>query len=287
MPKLIIDEEARELICSKLAGQPIYSGPDGKFLSPRIIDIVDSDNDYGRWQPGNEGSRLLVLCGEACRDLIFQAERFKDKVSRNRTIKAMTVPLCSLMDNINRLITLLNHDDRAKKIRFKWPEHDIKNYKNIGKQLRKKHLHSPVRKIRNKLAAHLDQDIFIEQKIQLSLEIFLEALGDSLILMNLLINHADTFTWIRWIETSEEEKFQLCETFYGFPICTRWVTDLEGKVIDIDILQLADDPRFEIQEDLIEAVKMYNTLVDQSKLSGSQVSKIWIKPSTDLYTNTH
>lgn len=281
MAKLIIDEETLKLACSKLGGQPIYSGSDGKFISPGIVDLLANDNRE-RWQPGDERSQLLVLGGEACRELIFQAERIKDKNSRNRVIKSMTVPLCSLMDQIHQLMTLLN-DEESRTIRSEWPRHDRQTYKDIGRQFRKKRFNGPVRKVRNKLAAHLDSNVFTDQEIRhFSFEEFLKALGDSLILMNLIVNHPNIFSWIRWMGSSEKEDFHIVETFFGYPICVRWVTDVEGKVIDVGLLQLADDPRFQIQEYVIQAIKVYNDLVDELGLSRSQVSKIWARPSVDL-----
>lgn len=286
MQKLIIDEEAIKLACLKLSEQPIYGSPDGKFISPGIIDVVDYNDEGKQWQPSDERSRLLVLAGEACRDLIFHAERFENKTSRNRVIKSMTVPLCSLMDQIQKLMNLLN-DEESQKIRTQWPSHDRQIYKDIGKRFRKKHYKGSVRKVRNKLGAHLDQEVLVDRTIRLDLKDFLNALGDSLILMNLLINHPNAFSWIRWIGSSEKGDLHIVETFFGFPICTRWVTDVEGRVNDVGLMQLADDPRFNIQEDVISTIQVYNTLIDKTELSRSQVSKILSIPSVNLQILEH
>jgi len=78
MPKIIIDGAAIDLLASKCTNQPIYSGSGGKLLSPGIISIVDSQDDWDQWQPGDERTRLLVLGGEACQEILFQAERFNE-----------------------------------------------------------------------------------------------------------------------------------------------------------------------------------------------------------------
>jgi len=277
MPKLILDDTALRLFASKVAGQPIYSGSDGKFIAPGIIDVVDHDEAWERWQPGNEQARLLLLGGEACRELVFQAERFKEKTHRRRTVKSMTVPLCSLMEQINRLMSLLN-DDESSKTRTMWSRHDQESYKNIGRRFRKQRLNGLVRTVRNKLGAHLDQDAIGEPRLQLCIEDFLAALGDSLILFNLVTNHRHAFSWIRWIGSSQEGNFHMVETLFEYPLCVQWITDNEGRVTDAGFLQLAEDPRWKIQEVVAQTISTYNTLVDASK---AEVPQIWTAPSAD------
>lgn len=278
MPKLIIDDEARKLLLSKAAGQPIYSGLKGKFVSPGLIDVIDLSNVGNQWQPGDIRTTLLVLGGEACHELLFQSERFTEEAHRKRIIKNMAVPLCSLMDQVYKLMGSLT-DEESSKTRETWPKVDQDNYKIIGRQFRKKRRKGPVRENRNLLGAHLSQDAIHDPKAQLCLEDFFSALGDSLILFNLATNHPKAFSWIRWLGSSQNGDFEVVETLFEYPLCVRWVTDKEGKAIDVGFFQLAEDPRWKIQEYGIQAIDMYNTLV---KVTGSQVPTIWSAPSVEM-----
>lgn len=223
---------------------------------------------------------LLVLGGEACRELLFQAERFNENAHRQRVIKSMSVPLCSLMDQIHKLMGLLNNE-RSVQIRNSWPLHDQENYKNIARQFRKKRFNGPVRQVRNKLAAHLDQEVIGNSQYRLRIEDFLLALGDSLILFMLIINHHYIFAWIRWIGSSESEGLHIVETLFEYPVCIRWTTDNEGRVTDTGLFQLAEDPRWEIRSYAIKAIEKFNEMVDESRV---KVPKIWVNPSADLRT---
>ncbi|MBL1178532.1 hypothetical protein [Pantanalinema sp. GBBB05] len=278
MPKLIIDDEARNLLLSKVAGQPIYSSSEGQFISPGLIDIVDLNNVGSKWQPGDTRTTLLVLGGEACHELLFQAERFIEEAHRKRTIKNMTVPLCSLMDQVHKLMRSLT-DEESIKTRETWPNSDQDSYKIIGRQFRKKRFDGPVRKNRHLLGAHLNQDAIHDPKAQLCLDDFFSALGDSLILFNLVINHPKAFSWIRWLGSSQNADFEVVETLFEYPLCVRWVTDKEGKAVDVGFFQLAEDPRWKIQEYGTQTIDMYNTLV---KATGSQVPTIWSAPSVEM-----
>lgn len=278
MRQLILDDAAMELLASRASGQPVYMGPDNQLLSPGIIDIIDNEFYGSLWQPGDERTRLLVLAGEACSDLVFQAERFKEMKNRRRVIKTMTVPLCSLMDQIHKLLNLLN-DPQSIQSRKTWPTLDQENYKNFGRQFRKKRLNGSVRQVRNKFGAHLDQEIIGNPNLQLQLEDCLSALGDTLILFMLILNHRQAFSWIRWLGSTHEDAYQIVETFFEYPLCTRWITDNSGKALDVGHFQLAEDPRTTFREWIIKAVEKYNSLVDEAKVP---VPKIWTIPSHKL-----
>lgn len=272
MPKIIIDEDAMKLAHSKLINQPIYSQLSRDCLNSKVIDILDHENTQGKWQPGNKEAQFLLLCVEACKAIVFQAQLFKNEEFRDRSIRAMTVPLCSLMDETHKLTNSLDKDEESRKERRQWSPDNQKTYKNIGKKFRKKRISGPVREIRNKVAAHLDREI-INRKYQLALEDFLFALGDTLILLMLSTNHRNKFSWIRWISSSQDNTIHIVETLFEYPLCVRWTTNSEGKPVDVGYPQLVDDPQKYVRDQVAEAIKIFNEMVT---ISQSSVPTIWV-----------
>lgn len=114
MARLVLDEAAMALAVKQLSGQPIFSAPAGGLLEPRIIDILEEKPNPNGWQPLNEHSRLLILGTEPCRDIVFHSERFLNDQDRRRTIKAMTIPICTLMDIVGKLLSLLNSQEARR-----------------------------------------------------------------------------------------------------------------------------------------------------------------------------
>lgn len=260
--KLIFDETAIKFISEKMKGQPIYMGPGGDLLKPGIVDLLGEDEVSDRWQPSNERTRQLVLGREACRDVLFYMDRFIDPVTRKHSMNRMSVPLCSLMDIVAKLIGELNDNKSIMIRKDTWPRQDCLTFQQVSKRLKKMRFDSPVRKVRNKLAAHLDGDVFVENVPKLKPDDVLLPLGDSLVLLTLSMNYpSDWFSWIRPIGILEDGKHCVVETMYSYPICFQWITDLEGHVKDVRQAVLAADPRHEIQTQLMETVASYNIMV--------------------------
>lgn len=281
MPKLILDAAAIHIATQKLAGRTIFSGPNGGLLAPGVVDLVDDDAGSNRWQPADERTRLLALGGEACRDLVFLAEGFAKPETRRRASKALSVPVCSLMDVVTKLGAKLN-DEESRRARQAWPQHDQKLRNEVGKRLKKQRLRGPVRKVRNKVGAHLDTKAFVDdaQVTKLKAEDLLGAMADALVLLMLALKHPNVFAWIRGHGFTQDARYRLVETMFGFPIAVSWMTDLDGHVQDVSIVRIAEDPRLEVQDSLLAAVEAYNDMVDTAGLS---IPKIWTRPTEDLH----
>ncbi len=277
MPKLIIDEAALRLTAAKLSGQPVFAGPDGEFLDPGVVEVLDEGSE--RWQPADERTKLVVLGAEACRDLVFHVERISDPTHRRRVLKGMSVQVCTLMDVVASLLTNLN-DRRARDLRKSWPVTDQATYRDVGRRLGKKRIQGPVRKVRNKLGAHLDANAIGDRSLRLPVDELLGAMGDSLVLLLLAVNHCSSaFTWIRGLGVTEDGTHRIVETMDSYPVCIRWLTDAEGRVQDVGFVQLTADPRRVIQDHIVVAVHTYNAL---RKLESSALPEIWMMPRKDL-----
>lgn len=278
MPKLIIDEATMQMLAERLEGQPIFMGPDGGLLKPGIIDLVDDDDDaeHDRWQPGDKRTSFLVLGAEACREIVFTSQRFEEKASRSRIMKNLTVPVSSLMDVVLDLHASLG-DEESRKARSTWSEADQETFTKTARCLRKVHAQGPVRKTRHKLGAHLDPGIFGEGQKTLRSEDLLLAMGNALILFGLSLNHqAHAFSWIRSAGSSTDGSRLFVETMIDYPACVRWITDTDGRVLDVAKITLAADPGPEIEKQIHAALHVYNYLI---RAAGTQLPRItWKDP---------
>lgn len=278
--KLIIDKPALELISKKLIGQPVYAGPDGGLLTLGIVDILSDEDASDQWQPGNKHTKQLVLGVEACRDVLFYLNQYLEPKTRKRAMIRMTVPICSLIDAVGKLFTLTD-DPKSRHIReSSWPNSDFETYKKLAIRLKKIDRQTPIRRVRNKVAAHLDSDIFVKKIPSLKPDDILVPLGDCIILLMLSTNYpSEWFQWIRPIGILEDKKHLAVETMYSYPICVRWITDLEGHVKDVGSVVLAADPRHELQEQIIETVSSYNKMIE---IGSNKLSPIYIIPTDEL-----
>lgn len=248
MPQLVIDKTAMDLAIDKLSGQPVFAGPDGGLLAPGVIDL-DEDGPGARWQPNDSRAQQLVLGAEACRDIVFHTARLSEAGHKRRKLAAMTVPVCSLMDVVGKLLTEFNKG-KWLDARKDWPRADQKTYKTVSRTFRKKRQRGPVRKARNTRGAHLDPAV-LREGVRLSTDDLLLAQGDSLILLMLLLNHPQAFSWIRGLGVTEDGKHRVVETMYTYPVCVRWLTDLDGHVEDAGMVQLAADPATDLQAHIL------------------------------------
>lgn len=276
MPELIIDESMLERIAGSFTGLPITMGPDGEMLAPGIVDLLEADHISSRWMPNDERTGMLVLAAEACRDVTFYSERLIDLKTRRRAMRGVTVPVCKLMDVTALLLSRMN-DKPSRDTRAQWPNADQKTYHGVAKRLRKSHLHGPVRWVRNKIGAHLDPDAFIAGNEYLKLDDILGAFGDCVVLLTLSMNYPSSwFSWIRGLGSSPDGQQLIVETMFEYPLCVRWVTDLDGHPIALCQAMLARDPRHELQAQMLEASNAYNELVT---VTGTHLPLIAINPT--------
>jgi hypothetical protein len=260
VPKLIVDASTLQMLQGKLSGFSIHGGPNGRLLEPGIIDVLDDDASRGRWLPGDNRTRLIVLGAEACREIVSCAQRFDEQLSRKRLMKNLSVPVCNLMRVVSSLHSSLK-DKEWPAVRLSWPPDDRANYRATAKMINKTHLKGPVQRIRHKLGAHLDPDVF-DNVPPFKWQDILGALGDALVLFILVLNHpAHAFSWIREMGSSEDGSRLIVETMVEYPACVRCITDVDGRVIDVAAITLAADPRLEIKEAFLEGVAVYNELI--------------------------
>lgn len=278
--KLIFDEVAIKLISEKLPGHPIYAGPDGGLFTPGIVDILGEEGISDRWLPGNDHTRQLVLGAEACRDVLFYINQFLEPKTRRRAMNRMAVPICSLIDIVVQLLAVTNNEQSRHIRESSWPLGDRDTYQTVARRLKKKKNHNLLRRVRNKFAAHLDTDVFAERTLRLKPDDILTPLGDCAVLLMLSINYpSEWFHWIRPVGILEDGKRLVVETMYSYPLCVRWIADLEGHVKDFDSMMIAADPRHELQEPIMSAVASYNSMV---KAVNSELPPIYTIPTKDL-----
>lgn len=279
VPKIVFDEPTIKALVEKLAGFPIELGPDGNLVAPGVQDLVDGNEGESPWQPADERTKLLVLGGEACREISFGLERFGEERARKRILKGLSVPVCSLMDVAIALLKSLN-DEVSRKLRLAWPASDRNNYLDVGRRLRKVHTKGPVRTVRHKLGAHLDTDVFGLGDLNGDPKPLLAALGDALIALLLSFNHrAHAFSWIRPVFSSEDGTKLVVDTMFDYPLSVRWVTDADGKVLGVGGMFLAEDPRRAIHDSVIAAGLGYNLLV---QATGVNLPTMYMRPTADV-----
>jgi len=251
-------------------------GPDGSLLKPGVIDLVNDDENTGRWQPGDRRTTLVVLGAEACREIVFSSERFDEQAARKRILKNLTVPVSSLMDVILELHASLN-DHESRSTRSTWSAADQETFTKTARRLKKVHSRGPVRRIRHTLGAHLDPDIFSDNKQPLRWEDVLLAMGNALVLFGLSLNHrARAFSWIRGVGSSKDGSQLFVETMVDYPGCVRWITDTDGRAVDFATVTLAADPRLAVQEQIHAAICAYNSMIPAA---GAQLPPIrWKAP---------
>jgi hypothetical protein len=81
------------------------------------------------------------------------------------------------------------------------------------------------------------------QRVQIALDDVLAVVGDSLLLLLLGSNYpSHKFSWIRSVGSTPDGKFRIVETMFSYPVALRWVTDVDGRVVDVGRLLLAADP---------------------------------------------
>jgi len=278
--RLVFDDAAMNLMAEKLPGHPIYADPDGDLYAPGIVDILGDEGISDRWLPGNDHTKQLVLGMEACRDVLFYLNQFMDSRTRKRAMNRMAVPICTLMDIVVRLLTITNNEKSRTVRESSWPSSDRDTYLTVARRLKKMKNYKSIRRVRNKLAAHLDADVFVERTLQLKPDDVLAPLGDCVVLLTLSINYpSEWFCWIRPVGILEDRKHLAVETMYSYPLCVRWITDLEGHVKDFDSMIFAADPRHELQEPIMETVASYNNMVKAVK---SELPPIYTIPTKDL-----
>jgi len=271
--KLIFDEATMKLIAEKLPGRPIYAGPDGGLFEPGIVDILGEEELSGRWLPGNDRTRRLVLGVEACRDVLFYLTQFLEPRTRQRAMNRMAVPICSLIDVVVKLLVSTNNTQSHHIRESSWPRGDRDTYHTVARRLKRMQNRSPIRRVRNKLAAHLDTDAFEQRIPRLKPDDVLTPLGDCVVLLMLSTNYpSEWFRWIRPVGILEDGKHLAVETMYSYPLCVRWITDMEGHVKDIGSTVLAADPRHELRKQIMETVGCYNRMV---KIVNSKLPTIW------------
>ncbi|HXK16831.1 MAG TPA: hypothetical protein VNG33_03420, partial [Polyangiaceae bacterium] len=234
MTKLILDAAAMELAKRKLKSTPIFAGPSGAFLEPGIVELgVAEGDEEARWQPRDSRTSLLALAGEACRDVEHHANAVlaAPVLERGRALRAMTVPACTLMDVTRQLLAALNGPEQ-RTMRSKWPQGDQLAYRDAVRRL-KKLVTGPVREARNKLGAHLDTAAYA-LRVVVNLDDVLEVLRESLLLLLLALNHdSRSFSWIRPLGQSEDGTRCVVETMFSYPVAARWLTDADGRVLDV------------------------------------------------------
>jgi hypothetical protein len=280
VPKLVIDDSTIQMLMRKLSVFPIHAGPDGDLLEPGVHQLIDGNEKSNPWQPADLRTRLLVLGEEACREISFELERFHEVHARKRILKNLSIPICSLMDVVVELQKSLN-EESCRETRLSWPISDQNSFVQLGRKIKRAHQQGPVRRIlRNKIAAHLDPEAFDLDDLNPNPKLLLEALGDALIILMLSFNHkAYAFSWIRPVASLDEGRKLLVDTMFDYPIALRWVTDVEGNVLDVAKVLLAADPRQSVQESVLGALHGYNFLVQQT---GAELPEMYIRPTSDV-----
>jgi hypothetical protein len=71
----------------------------------------------------------------------------------------------------------------------------------------------------------------------------------------------------------------IVETMFDYPVLVRWLTDADGHVRDVGMIQLAADPRHEFQKHVLAAMDSYNEMVTAV---GSPQPRLWITPTESL-----
>jgi hypothetical protein len=89
----------------------------------------------------------------------------------------------------------------------------------------------------------------------------LAVIGDSLALLLLAANYpSHRFSWIRSLGSTPDGSLRVVETMFSYPVALRWLTDADGRVVDVGHLLLAVDPRHEIRAASLALASAYNKM---------------------------
>ncbi|MCI5161662.1 MAG: hypothetical protein D3917_06495 [Candidatus Electrothrix sp. AX5] len=253
-------------------------------MAPGIIDLDNADSSNGKWQLYNERTKLLVLGVDACHDILLYKDQVITPKTRQRAARGMTVPICKLIDTVLDIAAKMN-DEQSRNIRKDWSDQDQKVYQTIAKKLRKVQHKSKIRYIRNKLGAHLDPKVFNDEHIpSIALNEILSIFGNALVLLMLFMNYPSTyFHWIRFLGNMPDGKHRTIETMFQYPLCISYLTDIDGHMKDMEKMTVAEDPRHEMQTQLLEATDSWNKIVKETDLEPFHLS---FAPSEPLKKGT-
>jgi len=140
-------------------GMPIYLD---KVERP-LCDPADQGSAHDAWHPGNVASQRLFRCVECLRDIndaLADAGAARNEVKRRRKLKQMFVPLLSLADGVIDLIHVLqSNEDALSRMQPTDPK--------LLNAIKTKYLEfvplssdKLLRRIRNKMAAHVDRELW-------------------------------------------------------------------------------------------------------------------------------
>lgn len=139
----------------------------------------------------------------------------------------------------------------------------------------------PVRRVRHALGAHLDLEA-AHGGVRIPADDLLGALGDSLIVLMLMLHYPRAFSWIRPVGVLENEGGRVVDTMDEYPLCLRWLTDMDGHVKDVGYVRLADDPLHELHPHIVNATASYNMMVHETRSSLRKISNV---PTEELRNN--
>lgn len=140
-------------------GMPIYLD---KVARP-LCDPADQGSAHDSWHPGNVASQRLFRCVECLRDIndaLADAGAARNEVKQRRKLKQMFIPLLSLAESITDLIHILQSNEDALSRMQPTDPKLLQQIKTKYQEFVPLSSAALLRQIRNKMAAHVDKDLW-------------------------------------------------------------------------------------------------------------------------------
>jgi len=193
----------------------------------KIVDNIDINNQHLDWYPSNKAALILWRCLESLRDTSISLEnclQTKEIVKKKRIIKNISIPLHSLAKSIIALCNNLTSNKENSKYLSKEKLDEILKIKDSFSNLFNLDWNSDISNLRNKFAAHIDENIWPQKANDILLKTNENTVGTGIhicchILIDLL--ELDIYAWTCEIENHPtfnimtNEPFLVCLTTKG------------------------------------------------------------------------
>lgn len=129
----------------------------------KIVDNLDILNQRLDWYPSNKAALILWRCLESLRDISLSLDicyHTKEIIKRKRIVKNISIPLHSLAKSIIDLCNNLTSNKENSKYLSKRKLYEISKIKESFSNLFNLDWNSDISMLRNRLAAHIDQNIW-------------------------------------------------------------------------------------------------------------------------------
>lgn len=221
----------------------------------KIVDNLDIINQQIDWYPSNKAALILWRCAESLRDISISLEncvQIEEIIKKKRIVKNISVPLHSLAKSIVDLCNNLTSNRENSKHLPKNKLTEILKIKDSFSNLFSLDWNSDISMLRNKLAAHIDENIWPQKANDILLKTNESAIGTGIhicchILIDLL--ELNIYAWSCEIENHPTFNIMTNEPFL---VCLSTKSDKPERINCIHIINKS--PRESVTEIIAKVI---------------------------------